>query len=343
MRRRTTVVVLVATLASFGGYSASALSAGLPPLRGVPVASPTRLRLVVASDPPAIVDVDRQSITPVPGIAASGPGGVTVAPTENGALAELSSKGRTRAVAIGIDGTTRAVATGIGVAPAESSSAIWVLDRVSDNHCVLRRVPMQGRRVPVPCGYLERDGDSGVVIDTRAGELLADHATGRTRMRVTGEGSVIAPLHGDLVLENRDSSLADTGSLSLVRVGSGARRALRWPSSLGWLDGVVAEPGRPLVAVGFANPSTDPQSEDLFLLDTRTGHFTHVPGFPIAEDLKFSSMAWTRDGRLVLTAHLDDRTELGIYRPGDRAVSIEPLTMPPYTGSDAFVPLVTQG
>jgi hypothetical protein len=341
--RRTALVLLVASLVAGGGYAASALSAGLPPLRGVPIPGATHLLLVVPSDPPSIVDVDRRTVTPVAGIAAIGRGAITVAPAHGGALAELISNGRTRAVWIGIDGTTRPVATGFGVAPAASSSATWVLDRVSPGHCLLRHVPALRRREPVPCGYLEGDGDAGVVIDTATGELLADHTTGRVRVRVTGEGSLIAPLHGDLVLENRDSTPANTGSLSLVRLGSGARRALRWPSSLGWLDGVVAEPRGPLVAVGFANPSTAPQSEDLFVLDTRTGRFTHVPGFPIAEDLKFSSMAWARDGRLVLTARLDDRTLLGLYRPGDRAVSIEPVALPPAAGSDAFVPLVAQG
>jgi hypothetical protein len=34
---------------------------------------------------------------------------------------------------------------------------------------------------------------------------------------------------------------------------------------------------------------------------------------------------------------------LGLYRPGDRAVSIEPVALPPAAGSDAFVPLVAQG
>jgi hypothetical protein len=339
MRPRAAFVALVVGLLAAN----SAFPSGLPPLRGTAITGATHLRLVVASDPPSVVDVDRQTITPLKGFSASGPGTVAVAPAHGGALAELFSHDRTRAVWIGIDGTTRSIASGLGVAPSAGSSATWVLDRGSPGNCVLRRVPALGGPVPVPCGYLASVGDAGAVIEGASGVVLVDHATGRARLRATGEGSVIAPLHGDLVLEDRERVPGGTGGLTLVRLGSGARRPLRWPSVVGGLDGVVAEPRGPLVAVGFANPSTDPQSEDLFMLDTRTGRFTHVPGFPIAEDLKRSSMAWTRDGRLVLTAHLDGQTMLGSYRPGDRAVSIEPIALPPYGGSDTFVPLVTQG
>ena len=80
--------------------------------------------------------------------------------------------------------------------------------------------------------------------------------------------------------------------LTLVDRASWRQRRLRWPSVLPELDGAIAEPHGPFVAIGFADPAYGgpPQAEDLFLLDTRTGALTHVPGFPVA--LISSSRTW---------------------------------------------------
>ncbi len=203
--------------------------------------------------------------------------------------------------------------------------------------CTLRLVPGVGRASRVPCGWLVADGGAGAVVGSSRGQVLVDHRTGRELARVTGEGS-LAPLHGDLVLENAGSATsAGRNRLSLVHVRGGRRRALRWPSALPYLDGVVAAPHGPLVAVGFAAPGNNPQGADLFLLDTRTGRFRHVPGFPLREDLKWSSVGWSADGRLVMTVRLDGAMRLGVYRPGARATTFSPVTVPPFAGSDAFV------
>jgi hypothetical protein len=141
----------------------------------------------------------------------------------------------------------------------------------------------------------------------------------------------------------RDAS-ADT--LTLVDRRSWQRRQLPWRSILGLLDGALVQPNGPFVAIGFADPAYPgpQQAEDVFLLNRRTGSFTHVPGFPAQIELKRSSMAWTDDGRLVLLLRDPRGTRVGSYRPGARRVSLRRVELPPPSGgSDQFVPIVSPG
>jgi hypothetical protein len=46
---------------------------------------------------------------------------------------------------------------------------------------------------------------------------------------------------------------------------------------------------------------------DVWLLDTRGGGVTHLPGMPAFVDLKFTSMEWTSDGRLVVLGRSDGK------------------------------------
>jgi hypothetical protein len=91
-------------------------------------------------------------------------------------------------------------------------------------------------------------------------------------------------------------------------------------------------------------PSASPipaQAQDIWILDTATGKFTHLPGFPAQVDLKFSSLAWTSDDRLVLILQGGGRTVLAVWRAGSRTLPLRPLRLPARSGgSDAFVPLV---
>jgi hypothetical protein len=132
--------------------------------------------------------------------------------------------------------------------------------------------------------------------------------------------------------------------VALVDHERGVHLRLRWPSILGGIGGVLAQPGGPFLALTFADPAYPgpQQAEDLFLLDTRTGAITHVPGFPAQIDLKFSSMSWTHDGRLVMLLQAAGTTSVGVYRPGNRAVSLRRVRLPVRnSGSAAFVPIVS--
>lgn len=76
------------------------------------------------------------------------------------------------------------------------------------------------------------------------------------------------------------------------------------------------------------------------MLDTATQRLTQLPGFPAQVDLKFSSMAWTEDGRLVLLLQGGGRTVVGVWTPGARSLPLRVVRLPERTGgSDAFVAL----
>jgi len=67
-----------------------------------------------------------------------------------------------------------------------------------------------------------------------------------------------------------------------------------------------------------------------------------MPGrLPAQVALKFSSMAWTSDDRLVLLLQGGGRTVLAVWRPGSKTLPLRPVKLPAHTGgSDTFVPLV---
>ena len=244
-----------------------------------------------------------------------------------------------RGYLIKADGSARLLAAGLSIIASRLAGAVWVLSGDRVRGCVVRLVPSRGVALHVPCGRLAGETNRGLLLGTAGGVLLLDRSTGRVLPRPVGAVAAGIPVGGDLVLGHGAGRV-----LSLVDLATGQRRTLRWPSVLAGLDGVLAQPHGPLVAVGFADPAYPgpQQAEDLFLLDTRTGRFAHVPGFPAQMDLKFSSMAWTSDDRLVMLFRAAGTRTVGVYRPGDRAVALRRVRLPaPDGGSDSFVPIAT--
>lgn len=65
---------------------------------------------------------------------------------------------------------------------------------------------------------------------------------------------------------------------------------------------------------------------------------THVPGTPAAVALKFTSMTWTGDGRLVLLAQTANHDVVAVWRPGQKRLAVRSVELPERTsGSDSFV------
>ena len=74
---------------------------------------------------------------------------------------------------------------------------------------------------------------------------------------------------------------------------------------------------------------------------SETGKLTQLPGMPALVSLKFTSMSWTDDGRLVLLAQQRDGKDIvAVWRPGEQRFAMKTVGLPaPTSGSDSFAPL----
>lgn len=340
-RRRIGAAAVAVVLVGAGGLVGARAAGPLPPLAGPPLTTPTRLRLIVNTTPPVILDVDAGTTTTVPGVV-PGPATQTgqpqvesIVPAPGGAYVTVFN-GRTYSdYLISVDGTARRVARATNAIPARNSDAVWTLTS-RHGSCTLRLVPSSRPAVRAPCGDLEFDSPTGLVITESGYWVIVNPSTGRVRRRIRIPGGAVQPINGGLVLVDARPSLYVPGRLALVNTTTGTRRHLPWPSILPSIQKVAVEPHGPLVAVGFvsvAYPGPQ-QANDVWLLNTKTASFTHLPGFPAQESIKVSSMAWTAGDRLVVVAESGNdpspRAVLGVWQPGQTTLPLR--NVPPLAG-----------
>ena len=129
---------------------------------------------------------------------------------------------------------------------------------------------------------------------------------------------------------------------AVIDLRSGESHDLPRPSELRGTDQVIVQPGATRIALGFGEPAyqgTGTQVIDVWIVDPATARAEHVPGMPAAVDLKFTSMEWTWDGRLVWLARSDGRRLVGVWRPGEPSIAVRAVRVPGRPGgSDSFVP-----
>jgi len=293
------------------------------PLRGAPLAGPTGIRLLVADTPaPYVLDVDSGRTTPITGLPTRGERVVSVAPVGNDAVVGSfrycpeCNPGPTVHYVVRSDGTLATpLARAFMAIGSRDGNGAWLLTRRPAHGCMLREVDLAGhdRRPPVLASCT-----MGLVADLPGG-LLVDYSdpggvNSRTELiRPDGRNLKYAdwaalPLVGNLVLGGTDG-LNDLTVHDMVRR---TNRRLRWPARFGFSVGeVVPAPSGPLVAVEFARYSPR-HVIDVWILDTRTGRWQHLPDMPTAAVPKETSLRWTGDGRLVLL----NGPALGVWTPG---------------------------
>jgi hypothetical protein len=318
---------------------------GLPsaepaPLHGTPLAPDTGLRLLVADEPPFVLDVDSGRVTRVRGVPPSGLGVVWVAGVAGRAgLVVVDSWPNAAIYALGPGGRLASLGDGATVTPAADGRSAWIKRVVTRSRCTLRQVALDGRtlRAPraFPCSWRpERQaaGPLGLVVNRTR---VIDPLTGRTVYRARA---------GILVAAGKRLVLAGpSGALTVVDTATGSERTFARPSTLAGLDEPAVSPRGRLVALAFADPAYGGgplQALDVWLLDTVAGTLTQVPGMPAAVSLKRTSMAWTRDGRLVLFGESGRRNVVAVWRPGDSTLAVRPVRFPERNGSsDSFAVL----
>jgi hypothetical protein len=364
------------------------VASSLARLAGPPLSASTRLQLVVSppsSGPVELVDVDSRRVRVVPGLglplsAASAPAwgpSAWLTATAGGARAVVSHQACGRCSAtqtaflIGYGGSVRRLASQPLTpqqqsAPALGSTSTWLLTWPHrGGSCTLRLVPGARRAVVVPCGYPQAESPAGVVLSRQVGRgsaaTLVDPLTGRVRARAPQ----LVPLSGQLVLAMSDPQLLSCQRvrprvlrcsqsfrqrLTLLDLSSGTKRPVSWPGApTGFaLAGVFPAPHGSLAAVEFVDAVTA-GAADIWLLDTRTGRFTHLPGFPALENVLASSVSWAGDGRLVVVSETGAHVVVGVWRPEQPTMPVHPLpalagyssVMP--AGYANVVPLIARG
>lgn len=303
------------------------------PLAGEPLGSTGGLRLLVADEPPFVLDVDRGTATRVRGVSG------------NAAIVEVGGRsGVVHAddVAFAVGGRpprTLRLGPALDVVPAADARSVWLKTRTGRG-CALREIRLDGTSMGAPrafpCAWPIAPGGSLGIVARRTRVL--DPRTGRTLLRT--RWGILAAVGDKLVLKGPGRRLA------LLDTRSGSERSLAWPSILNWIDAPAVDPLGRYAVLAFANPAwsgeqgnTVGQVLDLWLLDTRTTELTQVPGFPAFVGLKVTSMEWTNDGRLVVLGE-DDRKFVAVWRPGQRDLFLKRVEFPRRSGySDSFAPL----
>lgn len=372
MIRRLLALVPVLVVAGCGGGSPgghggasrppSPLSAPSPavtsvaarprPLHGVPLTGATGLVLLVSADPAYLLDVDTGRVTPVTGLRVHGRGPVlSVLAVGRDAVVWVDR----RPLATGIpdygiylvrhgQARARRIAAGSGVQPAAGGRSVWVTSFTGAHQCTLREINLAGRRLrgprPVPCSAtLTGPGGGALLVEGRS---VIDPASGRVLLHASNLWAIA----GHLAL----TVGGPRHPLTLTDLATGARRALRWPSPIGGpqagADQAAVAPGGTLIALSFSDPAyqgTGTQVTDVWLLDPSTGRWQHLPGMPADVALKFTSMSWTSDGRLVMLAQTPtsgpaSHVVIAIWRPGQKSLAVRTVHIPARdSGSDSFI------
>jgi hypothetical protein len=312
------------------------------PLGGVPLHGPTGLRLLVADVPPIVLDLDRGTARRVTGLSTNGDTGVSVFPVGEHALVlayRLCNACRAAPTAYLVRrGSTAAtpLATSLQVVPSRDGEGVWVLSRRGVRRCAIREIGLDGR--PLRAAR-ELSCRTGLVAELPAGLLVSytgPKGTDAHNALVKPDDGVVRlrydqaqPVVGNLALTGLDRRTP----LLLHDTGSGVSQRLRWPGRPDYsLGEVTGGPDGRLAIVEFAKFSPE-HMVDMWLLDTATRRWRHLPGMPARLVPKATDVGWTADGRVVILSG----GVLGVWRPGEPRLSVRRVKPPKQPGSEFVV------
>ena len=295
-----TVALLLAGIIGLSPQAAPSTVEGVGeprPLRGTPLRGETNLRLVVADNPPFVLDVDTGETTPLRAVRPQSGGTVLIVGVGGRAAVVVARPTFRRADLYGVRGPSGRVSilgTGTDVVPGDQLS-VWVKSFASRSRCSLRQTSLDGQTIRAsrafPCAStIYPAGSLGLVMNRTR---VIDPSTGRTRLRT--RWGVLAAAGRTLVLSG------PTKTFTILHTASGAERRVPWPRTVGGLDAPAVDPRGRFVALAFANPAWNggpQQALDVWLLDAATARLTQLPGMPALVSLKRTSMAWTGENAI---------------------------------------------
>jgi hypothetical protein len=335
--RPPTIVVALLVGAGIGaaGVAADAVARGEPvPLARAALEGASHLHLLVASSPPFVLDVDTAQVSPIRAPAVMKKGVLWVVPVagQAGVIVVRYPKAQFY-VLRGRRQQPTFLGMGRDVVPSGEGRYVWIKS-VNKSVCLLRQVAFDGHQIgqahPFACNSTIQSGGSLGLVANRT--RVIDPLTGQTLLRTR---------YGILAAAGKRLVLAGPGKqFTLLDTATGRKQTLPWPSILYGLDAPSADYQGRRVALAFADPAWQggpSQATDVWSLDTQTGALTHVPGMPAPVDLKFTSMQWTLDGRLVFLAETDGKAQVAVWKPEDAQLEVKRVRIPQRTsGSDSF-------
>jgi hypothetical protein len=360
-RRHSVLTLFAATMAVLVGASAgptteqgaSSLVRGgdfrPTPVQGVPLTGPTGLKLLVANNPPFVLDADTGHVTRVRELDVRGNPILTVVGVGKHAVVWLERRATGRPfpeaeIYLVRANTVRAarIATAWEVAPSVDGAGVWLKAHTDRERCALREIALDGsprtRPWSVPCS--SRLVDAGGRALLLQGTTIVEPASRWTLAR--------APYALALSRTVLVTATGRQGSIVLTNLRTGKATRLAYPSRIrgqGGFDEAVVDPSGRFVALSFADPAYElsgTQVTDAWLLDTARGTLRQLPDVPAAVSLKFTSMQWAPDGRLVILGETGNRPFVASWRPGDDRLAVRRVRLPERTsGSDAFVVRLT--
>lgn len=313
-------------------------------LEGEPLAAKTGLTVLVAADPPVLIDIDRSRSRAVAGFPSGRDRTVNVFRVGRRVVVEsycdscangdlfLLDQDQTRLKQIG---------SGAGFVPSADGRGVWVLRMDDRDRCSLAQISLTGQeRTParkVGCDRaLLQDTAVGLVWTSQEEEAEAVILPSVGGLEVFRAPRIIAVV-GTQVLS--DDPAAD--AFVLTDVETGQRVNIPKPTSIGEASEGLLSPNGRMLAISFDQPALPGprQRMDTWVLDLPTRRWTRLPSMPVNAALKFTGMAWTKDGELLLLGLFDDLGEiLALWRPGSDQLALREIDLPP-GGANAFVAL----
>ncbi|MFI9551469.1 hypothetical protein [Nonomuraea endophytica] len=347
------VAVVLVALAVVAGCTSSGTAAPPPtpfargdrpmaPLTGGPLAG-SGLRLLVTGARAYLLDVDSGRRTAVEGLPPGREYWGFVAGRRT-VVAAVKPGRRDPGRFYVLDGVrARALADGVWAFASRDGRGVWVT-RPAGSRCELREFSFAGKALrpgfPVGCdeapfadsvlGLLANRNDGTMAVLSRDGGRPLSVSRGEPGWQVLGATQRLALAR----------SVGAAGRESLALLDPATRRVtpVTSPATEGRSVEAVPDPAGRLLAVRFGDPAFPGPRQylDVWVLEVGTLRWTRLPSMPVPAAIKTTSMAWTSDGRLVLTgdyvmtdkvypAESDYASLVVDWRPGDGALRVKRL------------------
>ncbi|MFI6907572.1 hypothetical protein ACIBKY_40365 [Nonomuraea sp. NPDC050394] len=349
------VAVVLAAVAVVAGCTASGTAVPSPtafargdrpmaPLAGGPLTG-SGLRLLVTGDRAYLLEVDSGRRTAIEGLPSGRQYWGFVAGRRT-VVAAVKPGRRDPGRFHVLDGVrARPLADGVWAFASRDGRGVWVT-RTAGSRCELREFTFAGTasRPGFPVGCDEApfaDSELGLLANRNDGTMAVLSRDGGRPLSVSRDEpgwQVLGTTRRPAVALVRSVGAGGRESLALLDPATRRATPVGSPATEGRSVVAVPDPAGRLLAVRFGDPAFPGPRQylDVWVLEIGTLRWTRLPSMPVPASIKTASMAWTPDGRLVLTgdyvmtdkvypAESDYASMVVDWRPGERALRVRRL------------------